>query len=198
MIYNSQKSFLLFMVGLLLFSCQGHPKFIIQGQMSDDTFDGEQMYLVPLFDATEDKVDSCTISQGKFQFEGTADSSQVFILRPKPILRINIQEALVVKEEGRIFVKMGQSSFVGGTSTNDSLQSWKIQKEARDQKIHNLQLADRNLSGSFKKAIDYQIDSLIIARKNYYFEAAKRNQDNALGQMILKMLGKQPNVKPKS
>ena len=179
--------FRLFLI-LMVVACHPKAESIIYGQMPDSSFNGEQIYLVPLFNATANRVDSCTIQQGQFKLKGIADPQEVYIIRPKPLLRLKVQELLVVKEPGEIYVEMGLSSFVSGTSTNDSLQAWKEQKEALDQQVYDLQVKKYNLPDSLQTTIVNQLDSLISARKSYHDLTAEQNKNNALGKMLRRML----------
>ncbi|WP_163711228.1 DUF4369 domain-containing protein [Mangrovibacterium lignilyticum] len=178
---------------ILIVACQPNSHFSIQGQMPDTTFDGEQVYLVPVFGATVENVDSCTIEQGKFKFEGTPTPNEVFILRTKPMLRLKAQDQLVIKEQGIIWVEMNQNSFVTGTATNDSIQAWKEQKIKLDQQVYELQLKRRNSPDSLQETAQAKLDSLIAIGQNFHFRTAELNQDNALGKMLRKMLQQSPS-----
>ncbi|WP_423128250.1 DUF4369 domain-containing protein [Gaoshiqia sp. Z1-71] len=186
--------FFLWLLILMVVACHPKAEFVIHGRMPDTSFDGEQIYLVPLFNATADRVDSCTIQQGKFNFRGIADLQEVFIIRPKPILRINVQELLVVKEPGEIQVEMGSNSFVSGTETNNSIQAWKKQKEMFDRQVYDLQVEKNNLPDSLQATIANQLDSLITARKNYHDHTSESNKDNAFGKMLIRMLNQAEQI----
>ncbi|MCX6239642.1 MAG: DUF4369 domain-containing protein [Bacteroidia bacterium] len=116
----------------ILIGCRTDPQFVINGQLPDKTYDGEKIYLVPLENAVKERVDSTIIADGTFKFEGAIKTSEIYMIRAKPVLRYNLQELLVVKETGIITVKIGNKSSAGGTALNDSLQQWKEKKAVAD------------------------------------------------------------------
>jgi len=66
---------------LLVANCQPKSQFSIYGNLPDSSYDGEYIYLVPMENATKDKVDSVQIKNGTFCFSGTIKTPEVFILR---------------------------------------------------------------------------------------------------------------------
>jgi hypothetical protein len=104
---------------------------IIEGSLPDTSYDGELVYLVPVKGATVDNVDSTYISRGAFRFESAIGKGgrDVCIIRTRPLLRLKLQELIVIKEAGRLQVKLDSVSSASGTALNDSLQLWKEQKE---------------------------------------------------------------------
>ena len=113
-------------VALLMFSCAKHqPKFAINGTLPSKEYDGETIYLTPAMDANKSNVDSTIIRDGKFTITG--DTERVSILRMKPMLRMKIQEILVVTEAGNVQADLGPNSIGGGTPQNELLQQWKEQ-----------------------------------------------------------------------
>lgn len=111
----------------LLTACSSSPRVgVIEGTLPDLSFDGEQLYLVPIQGATSENVDSVRIANGLFRFEKAVDEPRLFILRLRPVLRLRVQELLVVVEPGaRATVALGAPSSGSGTALNDSLQQWK-------------------------------------------------------------------------
>jgi hypothetical protein len=133
---------------------------VIEGSLPDTAYDGELVYLVPVKGATAENVDSTYINHGAFRFELAAgkDSEDVCIIRTRPLLRIKLQELLVIKEPGRLRVKLDSVSSASGTPLNDSLQLWKEQKER---------------SGN-----DYAL---------YTFLFVMRNKDNTAGRFVYEL-----------
>lgn len=110
----------------LLTACDPSRKGVVEGRLPAASFDGEQLYLVPLRDARAENVDSVQVKDGRFRFEKTLGEPQIFILRMRPLLRLQVQELLVVVEPGATAtVVLGAPSSGGGTALNDSLQLWK-------------------------------------------------------------------------
>jgi len=185
---------LIILLLLLAAGCNSKFRYRIDGKFADGQYDGEQIYLVPFVGANPDNVDSCTIAEGSFHFEGKADSAQIYILRTRIALRVKIQETIVAKEEGKAWVSMGKRSFVGGTPTNDSIQTWKIQKEKLDEEIYNLQIAIKQTTGSEGEKTSEKLDSLIKATRAFHLMTARQNEANAFGKLLKNMLGEKPVV----
>ncbi len=118
------KKILLIISAVLLVSCsQNKPKYTITGTLPSKQYDGNKVYLVPAEGSNPSNVDSTIIKDGRFVFTG--DTERVSIIRLKPILRMKIQELLVVTEGGVITAKLDFNSIGGGTSQNNLLQTWK-------------------------------------------------------------------------
>ncbi len=176
--------FLFALFSFLFFSCQnGKESFLITGTVPDGKYENEIVYLVPLEGATFENVDSTYIKDGRFSFSGTIDSSSIHIIRMKPILRLLVEELLVIVEPGTIQVRLDSISQAGGTVLNDALQEWKEKKQTYDLKKHNLiglakQSNNADLTGEILK-----IDS-VFSEYNYSF--VKTNKDNIVGAFVLK------------
>lgn len=173
---------------LLLAACNNGERFTISGNLPDNTYDGEWLYLVPLVNAPIERVDSVIIKDGKFVFSGRVQEPEVFILRAKPFLRLSLQELLVVKESGDILATIGQRSSVTGTDHNDSLQNWKEQKELFDIKTN---LVEQVYYGGFQAQRDSvrpMMEKLLVDKNNFHFNFAKNNSENVVGQLVIRMM----------
>lgn len=104
-------------------------KFIIEGEVCDNSCDSAQIFLVPLTEpATHETVDSVYIIDGKFRFEGT--KTRIAALRLQMPQRLKFQELLVYTEPGTIKAKLAEIGSVTGTKHNDLIQEWKTTQEA--------------------------------------------------------------------
>ena len=98
---------------LLLLACltgckSDHNKFTIEGTVPSTKYDGEWIYLVPAEGANSSNVDSTKIKNASFTFKG--DVERIAIIRTRPILRLSLQELLVVTEPGDIKVVLNSPS----------------------------------------------------------------------------------------
>lgn len=171
---------------LLFFSCQGEKKsFTITGTLSSNDYENEIVYLVPLEGATFENVDSTYIKKGQFSFSGQVDTSSIRIIRTRPILRLKLQEFLVVIEPGAIEVKLDSVSSSGGTELNNALQEWKEKKSSSDIKKHYLSsLLNQTDQPQTVKDEIFRIES-DFSEYNYSF--VKRNKNNLVGDFVLRM-----------
>ncbi|BBE18642.1 thiol:disulfide interchange protein [Aquipluma nitroreducens] len=178
-----------FVLFLFLISCQSRNNYTIVGQLPGKTYDGELIYLVPMENASKERVDSTFIKDGSFQFEGFAKIPEMYVIRAKPVLRYNLEELLVVREAGKMNVKLDKSSSVQGTALNDSLQYWKEQKMKFDLVDADLIKQYRNASDSVKQDLKQRADLLKINATNFHFNFVLNNKENAVGQFVQKMMG---------
>ena len=95
---------LLFCISCLLWASCGNSgqNYVIEGTLPSVKYDGEWIYLVQLENAPG-RVDSVKITNASFSFSGQGEEMRV--LRLRHLLRIYIQELLVVTEPGTIHVK---------------------------------------------------------------------------------------------
>ncbi len=178
-----------FVLFLFLISCQSRNKFTIVGQLPDKTYDGELIYLVPMENASKERVDSTFIKNGSFRFEGFTKNPEMYVIRAKPVLRYNLEELLVVREAGKMNVKLDKSSSVHGTALNDSLQYWKERKMKFDLIDADLIKQYRDASDSVKQDLKQRADMLNIDATNFHFNFVLNNKENAVGQFVQKMIG---------
>ena len=178
----------LLFVALAFTACTNHEEFIINGSLPDNSFDGEWIYLVPMVNAPVERVDSTTIKNGGFSFKKNVDSTEIYVIRARPYLRLSLQELLVVKEPGSIQAVLGENSSARGTALNDSLQQWKEQKQLFDSRQFTLHQNLRNADEDEKEQIRLMINDLRTEQIQYNFRFAGNNRDNVVGQMVIQFM----------
>jgi hypothetical protein len=136
--------------------------------------------------ARAENVDSACIRQGAFRFESSiGEGGDVFIIRTRPLLRLDLEELLVIKEPGRLRVRLDSVSSASGTALNDSLQQWKEEKQQYD-------ALQSRLRKELKTADDAARREYLIARKEqaerdharYAYHFVMRNRENAAGRFV--------------
>ncbi len=175
------------LLSLLSTGCERDKSYVIEGSVyGGRNFEDEIIYLVPFAGGMTDKIDSAVIHEGHFRFEGEADHDVVYYLRMRPMMRLFIDELVIIKEPGHLRTRLSRVSYAKGTPQNDSLQNWRDYKSHIDSvKITlNKQLKraekDDPARAAFLKA---QMDSLSAAFNKRNRETAARN-DNAFGEYI--------------
>jgi hypothetical protein len=172
-----------------LSGCTPQPPVVIEGRLPGNRYDGEVVYLVPVRNATAEKVDSAYIRRGVFRFERAAgrDTDGVCIIRTRPLLRLRLQELLIIPEPGHLHVSLDTVSSAHGTPLNDSLQQWKEKKQQHDALL--LYLHER-----LKTASAAQRDSLLACREQaagdyaqYNYRFVAQNRDNTAGRFVYGM-----------
>lgn len=126
------KNLYLFLFLVFICSCANKENYTFNGVVSDPVFEGHKVYLLPVDNAIAENVDSTIIKDGKFSFNGKADSMLTKIIRVKSFYPKIMQDLMVVLEKGTTEVNIGAVSYGNGTSLNNKLQQWKDQKTFMD------------------------------------------------------------------
>jgi len=174
---------------LFLFSCQSRDNFFISGSVPDRTYDGEVIYLVPVDKPVKGYVDSMIVKNGTIQFQASVKTTEICIIRAKPVLRYNLEELLIIREPGNLTVNLGKSSSVHGTPLNDSLQYWKERKMRYD--FVNAELIKQFHATNDErmiKVLKLKADSLTVMSTRFHFNFVQRNKDNIVGQFVQKIM----------
>lgn len=174
---------------LFLFSCQSRDNFFISGNLPDQTYNGEIIYIVPIDKPVKGYIDSMIVSNGAISFKGMVTKPEICVIRAKPVLRYNLEELLIIREPGNLTVKLDRSSSVHGTALNDSLQCWKERKMRYD--FVNAELIKRfheSKDDTEKQALKAKQDSLHALSNQFHFNFVLRNKDNIVGQFAQKVM----------
>ena len=180
---------------LLLVGCKENRICVVKGGVPSTEYDGEIVYLVPVRGATAGNVDSTYIRNGAFRFElDVAQGADIRIIRTRPILRLRLQELLVVVEPGEMAVKLDSVSRAGGTLANDALQTWKEEKMRVDEATGYLQrllhLADDSLQ---IKEIQEGIERVSADYSTFNYTFVKENKGNTAGRFVYGMIKQRLN-----
>lgn len=143
---------------LALVSCTGHYK--IDGVVDTIGYEGRQITLIEYLPFRTTRIDSCTVSHGRFQMKGVVDSIRfVFLCKDsRPIIPIYI-------ERGHAVVKMHPTeTTVSGTRQNDLFYRFLKKKIDCDNHFEEVSQQHRNLmrSGASARMIDNIQDSLQV------------------------------------
>ncbi|MEL5892431.1 DUF4369 domain-containing protein [Bacteroides sp. GD17] len=173
-------------ISCLLASCGNSGQhFVIEGTLPSAKYDGEWIYLVPMENAPG-RVDSVKISNAAFSFSGQGEEMRV--LRLRPILRLRIQELLVVTEPGTIHAKADSIGSVTGTPQNDALQVWKEGREKKQTAYRFIHKGLRKAVGEDSLRLVQMRDTLRMQEQEMNFLFLKEQGNNTLGKFMQKML----------
>ena len=155
-------------------------RYSIIGSVPDSRCEGEWIYLAPYKGATAETIDSIQVKDGMFRFEGSVDTSDIRILRTRPILRFKVQELLIVMEQGTLTVLLDSVSSAHGTPQNDALQQWKEAKMRSDGEIRLLYGQKNNLPDS----INIEYEQIKTRFNDFNFNFLKNSGFNTVGTFI--------------
>ena len=139
-----------------------------------------------VIEGTLPSVDSVKITNASFSFSGQGEEMRV--LRLRHLLRIYIQELLVVTEPGTIHVKADSVGSVTGTPKNDALQKWKEGREKKQVAYHFIRTGLRNATGKDSLHLIRIRDSLRMQEQETNFLFLKEQGNNTLGTFMRKMV----------
>lgn len=169
----------------MLTACQQDKSYVVEGSIyGGRNFEDQTIYLVPFSGSMAGKVDSATIHDGRFRFDGSAPKSDICILRMRPMMRLFIEELIIVREPGRVRVKLSDVSSAAGTPLNDSLQSWREYKRALDEQMAELKKKMRKASPSELRELNAEQDSLKRLFDIHNRAAVAVNDNNAFGEFL--------------
>jgi len=176
---------LLLLIIACLIGCSQNES-VIEGKVPDASYDNEIVYLVPVKNPTKKTVDSTLIRDGSFRFNiKSRKQNQVYIIRVKPLLRLKLQEILVIPEPGTIQVDLDLRSSASGTPLNQTLQQWKERKEVLDSAYYALSREFRKETDETKKnQLQPQMDSIAKENSACMDSLAEKNKENVLGRFL--------------
>ena len=177
---------ILFLIGCVT---SDKDKYSIIGYVSGSEYEGEWIYLVPLKGATAETVDSTQIENGMFLFKGVADTSDIRILRTRPIFRLKLQELLIIVEPGELNVRLDSVSNAKGTPQNDALQYWKDEKMRMERSMMALSEQRKTAPSSVADSIEEVKARINRAFSDYNYEVVKTSDFNTVGTFIYETFG---------
>ena len=181
------KTLYIFLFLTCLISCKLEKKFKIEGAVPSTIYDGEWIYLVPAEGACSTNVDSVKIANASFTFSGNKE--QMAIIRTRAVLRLKLQELLIVTEPGTAKVVISSASSVHGTPQNDALQLWKEEREKSMAAYNFIRRGLQTVSGKDSLRWVAQKDAIIKRERIYNERFLKEQRDNTVGIFIRKMTG---------
>ena len=182
------KKIIFYIFSIVILTCctdSGKDRYDIKGSLPENTYDNEWIYLVPLKGASAETVDSVKVKDGTFRFEGVVDTPKIHILRTQPLLRLKIQQLLIVVEQGTLNVRLDSVSSANGTPQNDVLQQWKEEKMKNDNEV--LILSKRRMAEDTTSkidSIDQQYEQIKARFSEYNYNLVKTSGFNAVGFFI--------------
>jgi hypothetical protein len=111
------------------------------------------------------------------------------IIRTRPILRLTLQELLIVTEPGITKVVLNSVSSAHGTPQNDALQLWKEEKEKNMAAYNFIRNGLQTVSGKDSLRWIAQKDTLQKRERIYNERFLKEQGNNTVGTFIKTMVG---------
>lgn len=182
--------FLFIMAGFIL-SCQNNKKFTINGTVTDEAYEGTNVYVQKLTDDGIVAVDTLVVTNGSFLYEGVADSVVLrFVsldgtVSPKQDSRIP-----VLVEPGVITLQFDSVVTLKGTKINEAYSEVRLKQRELSTSIrvlldhYNAAEAEGNLTDSLDAAINSLYEKLNVEQTDLSFNYVKDNIGNELGKYV--------------
>lgn len=180
---------LLLFLPICLLSCSEPRLYTIEGTTSDNRMEGEWLYCIPLTGETKKSVDSAQVINGQFRLEGVADTIGLRILRPRAILRLFVQELLIVVEPGTVRVQLDSISSAEGSPLNEQLQQWKEKKQQQDEAMRFIRQSLKDSHPVDSLTVEEYNNGLQTSWKEYNYNFVKKNINNPIGMFVYNLVG---------
>lgn len=169
-------------------ACQNKSAYTINGNVVDNTYEGQQVYLQKWNDSIMVNVDSTTITNGEFQMKGETDQSVLrFITFGRDERRAH---SMVMVEPGKIDLTYDSVFTVVGTPINDTRSAY-LKKQQDFDIDKKVLVADFEKSREEGTITDSQFAEFRTKLDNVWKESGsleydyiKNNMDNELGQYL--------------
>ncbi len=186
-----RKTVNLFILSVLVISCQTNTKYTIQGTVADETLEGSNIYMQQMTDDAMVATDTAIIIDGSFAFTGSADSALLrFISLDESVKSKQRVKVPVLVEPGTLTINIDSVVTVTGTEANEAYTALRV----KQREIH---FALRDIVTEYNKAKGEgtMTDSMAARVQDEYdrvngdlvkltFDYAKSNMDNELGRYV--------------
>ena len=115
------KSVIISSLAALLFAACSPKSYVIEGVVPDESYDNQKVYMYDY--NTRSYADSALIVNGKFTFTGSSDEPAL------RMIRIDRLQAIVILENGKIYVDMSNPEGAKGTPLNNELTKYALEIE---------------------------------------------------------------------
>lgn len=176
-------------VAFVMGACVPNEECHIHGTLPSEKYDGNYIFLVPIYNTDSIGVDSTKVVGNQFEF--VTKKHVMADIRLAYRVRYGTQNLLVVTEPGDVYASIDSISKGWGTAQNDSLQMWKELTEAYRKTYRSLTRA----AYAAKKAEDLEAYGEIMGQANVvredYMKSTHRIAENMNGSVLGDFLNKQ-------
>lgn len=183
-----KKILYLSLIAVMFAACQNKSEYTIYGDVTDPSFEGQQVNLVKWTDSIMVTVDSTIIENGKFKMKGETNNPTLrFITLGK---NENNARSIIMVEPGKINVVYDSLFHISGSAINDSYNDFNLKQKDLTIKIRSLsdQYNAATVDGTMNDTLDVELTSayekVADESKTLNYNFIKANIDNELGQYL--------------
>src|SRR5690554_6033595 len=154
-----KKIVLLSALAVFFIACQNKSEYTISGSLTDNTYEGQKVYLEQWTDSIMVTVDSANIVDGAFTFKGVTET---------PVLRFitlgnmrNKARSMVMVEPGKIDITYDSLFHISGSAINDKFTVFNLKQKDLTTKIRSLsdQYNSAMVDGIMSDTLDAELTS---------------------------------------
>lgn len=183
-----KKIVLLSALALFFIACQNKSEYTISGSLTDNTYEGEKVYLEQWTDSIMVTVDSANIVDGTFTLKGETEKA---VLRFITLGNMNNKaRSMVMVEPGKIDITYDSLFHISGSAINDKFTVFNLKQKDLTTKIRSLsdQYNSAMVDGTMSDTLDAELTSAYEQVANeaqtLSYDFIKDNIDNELGQYL--------------
>lgn len=171
-------------IAVIFAACQSKSEYTISGEVTDTSFEGQQVNLVANIDNNMETVDSTIVTNGKFAFKGNVETP---VLR---FLALDNARTIVMLEPGKINVVHDTDFQVSGTPLNDTFSEFNAkQKDLNEEMMaisnqYRAAEADGTLTDELSSELRTSLNEVRENGKVMFLDFIENNINNELGQYM--------------
>ena len=175
-------------IAVLFAACQNKSEYTVQGTITGEEFEGQQVYLEKWADSIMVPVDSAIIIDGKFTIKGKT-SSPILSFMTIDGERSNVCTMLMV-EPGTVNVTYDSSFHISGSSINSDFTDYNAKQESLNTQIraisqqYNVATSEGTMNEELDEKLKSDFNEKVDESKSLTFDFIKSNIDNELGQYL--------------
>ena len=185
-----KKLLYLSVIAIIFAACQNNSGYTIQGNVSNEEFEGEKVYFEKWDDSIKVIIDSTVVKDNEFVFIGETKTPVLGFITIGD-KRNNINTMLMV-EPGEINLKYNEGLYASGTKINNAYSEYKTKQKDFDAKSRaiikqrNDALSDSTLTDELNKKLETSYFENQDESKASTISFIKENIDNELGHYLFR------------
>ena len=177
------------MAVLLLASCGGKNKCVVNGRLIADGFEGKKIYLYDY--VTTEPVDSTVLKNGEFTFVSTVDVPYIGYIASEANDNGQYCQGLCIVEPGNVYYDIFSDS-LSGTPLNDGLYGYRNdpqiklrQRQLQDCQVMYARAATEAERREVKRCYDSIATLAMADERDLSLKLYEPNKDNVLGALAV-------------
>lgn len=175
-------------IAIVLIACKNKSEYTIHGNVNNDIFEGQKVYLEKWTDSIMLKVDSTTILNGEFTIKGNAEKLALRFITLGD--QENRDRSMVLVEPGTINITYDSIFHISGSTLNDEFTDFNLKQKELNTKIrslsdqYNAAMVDETMTESLDAELTSAYEKVANDAKILNYKFIKDNIDNELGQYL--------------